>query len=43
MYQQAVSYTGPQSWNRLPEALKQIKNIETFKKKLNIHFISKNE
>ena len=27
MCQQAVSYTGPHSWNRLPEALKQIKTI----------------
>ena len=25
-------YTGPHSWNRLPEALKQIKTIGTFKK-----------
>ena len=43
MCQQAVSYTGPHSWNRLPEALKQIKTIGTFKKKLKIHFISKYE
>ena len=43
--QQAVSYTGPHFWNRLPEALRQIKTIETLKKKkkLKIHFISKYE
>ena len=29
MCQQATSYTGPHSWNRLSEALKQIKTIET--------------
>ena len=40
MCQQAVSYIGPHSWNRLSEALKQIKIIETIKKKLKTHFIN---
>ena len=43
MCQKAVSYTRPHSWNRLPEALKKMKNIGTFKKKLKNHFISKYE
>ena len=43
MCQEAESYTGPYSYNRLPEALKQNKTIGTFKKKLEILFISYNE
>ena len=33
MRQKAVSYTGPHSWNRLPEALRQMKTIGTLKKR----------
>ena len=43
MCKHAVSYTGPHSWNRLPEAIKQIKTIGIFKKKLKIQFISNYE
>ena len=38
--QHAVSYSGPSAWNNLPENLRAIKSVPSFKKSVKAHFLS---
>ena len=38
--QQSLSYMGPKTWNKLPNEIRSIQKLSTFKNSLKKHFIS---
>ena len=41
--QNCLSYLGPSIWNKLPDSIKDSKNLNNFKHKIKDHFISERE
>ena len=41
--QNCLSYLGPSVWNRLPDSIKDSKNLNNFKHKVKDHFINEKE
>ena len=38
--QHSFEYCGPKIWNELPASIKNLPNIDVFKRKLRLHFIN---
>ena len=41
--QNCLSYIGPSIWNKIPDTIKKIKNLNTFKHKVKGHFLKEKE